>query len=309
VSVALAEETAQSINMGNATVPYTVAKPWQARPSMFASTILTVDVSDGCQVGLIGLPDDTGVSLNNGRPGAKHGPQAFRDALSRYGTARPAGFNWPRVFDAGDVVPAGDIHETHDRVTAAISALLDLGLFPIAIGGGHDLTFPHVRAIVAKFDQMSGVYFDAHLDVRAETGSGMAFRRIIEDCGVSELHVQGFRPFVNDREHLDWFSQHGGRIEAFGPHDSWPPGNLFVSLDLDVISSAYAPGVSAPNPNGWNGNQCEEWVSAAAREPRVRCFDIMELNPMYDVDGRTARLAAHLFLCFLRGFGQRDGTI
>jgi formiminoglutamase len=276
-------------------------------PSLFAATIRSGDVPKMCRIALIGLPDDTGVYLNHGRPGAKDGPRAFREALARYGVAMPAEFDWPPVFDAGDVIPGVDLHDTHNRVTEAVSALLDLNLLPIAIGGGHDLTYPFVRAVAQRYPRLTGIYFDAHLDVRPEVGSGMAFRKIVEECGVQELHLQGFRGLVNARHHLQWFNEHGGRIHAFGPHDPWPAGDLFVSLDLDVLSSAHAPGVSAPNPTGWTPIEAEEWVLAAGRESRVRCFDIMELNPVFDVDGCTARLSAHFFLCFLQGFIERDG--
>ena len=81
--------------------------------------------------------------------------------------------------------PGRTLEATHRRVTAATTALLDAGLFPIAIGGGHDLTFPFVRAIAAEHSGLAGVYFDAHLDVRETRGSGMPFRRLVEDCGVS----------------------------------------------------------------------------------------------------------------------------
>ena len=72
-------------------------------------------------------------------------------------------------------------------------------LFPIAIGGGHDLTFPFVRAVIEFWrtrgiDIGSGVYFDAHLDVRDTPGSGMPFRRLIEDCGVNALVNFGPQP-------------------------------------------------------------------------------------------------------------------
>ena len=66
-----------------------------------------------------------------------------------------------------------------------------------------------------------------------------------------------------------------------------------------------SPGVSALNPAGWTVRDAEAWVRACGADPRVRCFDIMELNPAHDPDGRTARVAAHLFLTFLASFAQR----
>jgi arginase family enzyme len=295
-----------------AVIPFTKPPNWPTAksPARFASLIRS-DPKD-CRIALLGLGDDLGVLLNDGRPGAQEGPREFRKALARYGVARPGEWEWPPVFDAGDIVPAEGfevtaLEETHRRITEATRAILDLNLFPIAIGGGHDLTFPFVRAVAAKFPRLSGIYFDAHLDVRDTPGSGMAFRRLIEDCGIPELHIHGFRPMVNSREHIEWFASHGGRLDPPPGHEL-PRGDCFASFDLDVLDSAFAPGVSAINPSGWLPAQAEQWVRVLGASARIRCFDIMELNPARDEGGRTARLAAHLFLTFLRGFSERRGT-
>lgn len=288
-------------------IPHTTTAFWpgEISSSRFAATVNRISAL-GCEVALLGLPDDTGVRLNHGRPGAAGGPAAFRAALARYGAADPASGSLPRIFDAGDVEPGRTLDETHTRVTAATAALLDAGLFPIAIGGGHDLTFPFVRAVARKFPRPTGIYFDAHLDVRESPGSGMPFRRLLEDCGVPALHLHGFRPLVNSREHFAWFRQHGGHAHPDLERIVMPKArNLFVSFDLDVLDSAHAPGVSALNPAGWSPREAETWVQACGASKAVRCFDLMELNPLHDVDGRTARIAAHLFLCFLQGFARR----
>jgi formiminoglutamase len=285
-------------------IPHTFSPEWPAKipAERFASTIRT-DVPEDCEIALLGLADDTGVKLNHGRPGAAGGPAAFRAALAKYGANLP---ELPFVFDAGDVHPGRTLEETHERVTVATSALLERGLLPVAIGGGHDLTFPFVRAVATRFSRPTGLYFDAHLDVRETPGSGMPFRKLVEECGVPALHLHGFRPLVNSREHWDWVTAHGGQ--------AWPDdvavalpggGDLFVSFDLDVLDAAHAPGVSAINPAGWTVREAESWVAACGAEPRVRCFDLMELNPDFDHSGRTARVAAHLFLTFLQGFARR----
>lgn len=288
-------------------IPHLVPARWPAHlsPARFASTFRT-DSPDGCRIALLGIPDDRGVGMNHGRPGAARGPAAFREALCRYGAAASAAGELPRVFDAGDIAVSNTLQETHRRVTAATGALLDAGLFPIAIGGGHDLTYPFVRAIATRYPQPTGLYFDAHLDVRETPGSGMPFRRLIEDCGVRALHLHGFRPLVNSAAHLAWFQAHGGRIHPDRARVVLPKAkHLFVSFDLDVLDAAHAPGVSALNPAGWTVREAEAWVRACGANRTVRCFDLMELNPAHDADGRTARVAAHLFLSFLRGFAER----
>lgn len=328
-------------------IPHTVPPRWpETTPGRFAATVCraweegdgaaegkTPDAIARCRIGLIGLADDTGVALNGGRTGAKAGPDAVRAALARYGVAHPMDEGerpgLPRVVDFGNIVPADSLAETHARVTEAVEAILDLGLFPIGIGGGHDLTFPFVRAVAKRCGPMHGIYFDAHLDVRESEGSGMPFRRLIETCGVKRLTCIGLDRFANTREHFAWFRAHGGETSDFDPAD-WPapgedcPGGQFVSIDLDVLDAAHAPGVSAMNPAGMDAHRLCAYAHAAGlaagpradREPlrreheKVQCFDIMELNPRHDPDGRTARLAARLLLEFLRGFvcGEREGA-
>lgn len=304
-------------------------------------------------IALLGLPDDLGVRLNHGRTGAALGPTAFRAALARYGAtdclALPVRASTEggqrgglRVVDFGDVHPApGDdadaLHETHRRVSAAAHAIAAAGHLPTAIGGGHDLTFAFVSGVLQAHgsrrpptDQRgdspkqrshtaptnaAGVYFDAHLDVRAEAGSGMPFRALVEQCGVVSLTVCGLDEWAATREHLAWFRDHGGARHD-GPPESflWPSAPTFVSLDLDVIDQAYAPGVSAMNPCGWTPELAARWCRAAGSNPRTICFDIMELSPPHDdalgseAAGRvrrTARLAARLWLEFISGVAER----
>lgn len=307
------------------TIPHTTPPryPEGIAPTRFASHIQQA-MHVGCRVGLLGLADDLGVRLNNGRPGAGEGPAAFRAALAKYGAATGDSLDSVRVFDAGDIVAADGsaeaaLHETHRRVSAATEAVLDLGLFPIAVGGGHDLTFPFVRAVVEWHRKhrgappFAGVYFDAHLDVRENVGSGMPFRRIIEWCGVRELHNYGYSALVNAREHTQWFRQHGGVLHAHEERGinfrNLPNQPLFASFDLDVIDMAFAPGVSAMNPAGWTPRHAEHAAVTLGRDFRVKCFDLMELCPAHDDQGRTARLAAHLFLSFLRGLAERPAEV
>jgi len=318
-------------------VPFTAPPVWpEIRPGRFAVSVVpnSTEILDSpdadrllakCPVALLGMPDDTGVELNHGRVGAREGPHALRGALAKYGVVRPmdhAGPTpaYPHVFDAGDVIPGLDLGETHDRVSAAAQALVDRGMLPIGIGGGHDLTFAFVRGVAGgepyRGATLAGVYFDAHLDVRAEPGSGMPFRALVEQARVHELRCIGVNPLVNSSEHFEWFSEHAGTAEA-DPHTPagapiggaerpWPVrGPQFVSFDLDVLDGAFAPGVSALNPAGMTPGVAAAWCSAAGANRDVVCFDIMELCPPHDHEGRTARVAAHLLLSFLRGFSRR----
>lgn len=295
---------------------------WASRLLQFPSGLSSLDRSaDGAfsgadhrfsGLGLLGLADDEGVRLNGGRLGAGLGPDAFRGALAAYGAAEAValeGFDLP-VFDIGNIRPGASLTETHERVSAVVTEMLRLGLMPIGIGGGHDLTFPLVRAVIDTLIKprqkvLDGVYFDAHLDVREEQGSGMPFRRLIEHGGLGSLHLFGMDPLSNSTGHLRWFEKNGGRLADWAPVQ-WPESRAqFVSICLDVVDMAQAPGVSAPAPIGWPAQRLAEYVEAAGRNPAVCCFDIMELSPPHDEHGRTARLAAYLFMRFLKGLNER----
>jgi arginase family enzyme len=286
-----------------------------------------------CGVAILGLADDTGVAMNHGRVGAREGPGAFRAALARYGVAEPMGLGgpgglgatkgYPLVFDAGDVVPGGTLEETHERVSEAAGQLAEMGMVVVGVGGGHDLTFPLVRGVSAGRERAGlgairhGLYVDPHLDVRAEAGSGMAFRALVERAGVRELVNVGAEGLVNSREHGEWFATNGGRVVgSVAEASEWLSRaesaggagvSAFVSLDLDALDGAYGPGVSAVNPNGLTPGEMAAVARAAGRAAArgtVASFDVMELNPVHDVDQRTARVAAYLFLSFLSGMAE-----
>ncbi|HLP86051.1 MAG TPA: formimidoylglutamase [Phycisphaerales bacterium] len=309
------------------TIPHTTPGQWPSEiPAARFAAHVQQALATGCKVAILGLPDELGVRLNNGRPGAAEGPAAFRAALARYGVAMPASGPLPRVFDAGDVVVASGndanaLAETHRRVTEATRALLDLGLFPVAVGGGHDLTFAFARGVLEYIRARvmptrrgptapHVLYFDAHLDVRDTVGSGMPFRRLVEDCGVKSLAVVGAKSSVNSAEHAAYFASKGGKVVTATAH-AVPAGttDVVVSLDMDVLDAAHAPGVSAMNPAGMSTSAVEQWIAWCGAHPLVRCFDIMELSPPHDDNGRTARVAAHMFYTFLQGLATRPGFV
>lgn len=320
-------------------IPHTTPPERPAMPAgRFAGTVRH-DSTDGCAIALLGLPDDTGVSLNNGRPGASQGPTAFRAALGRYGMTYDAGHARevpPIVYDAGDVVPVtteeagGDpvaaLHATHERATQAVFALHKRGLLPVCVGGGHDLTYPSVRALSQFLGTgVAGINVDAHLDVRDAEGSGMPFRMGIEGGYIDATRFveYGVGRFANSRAHCEWLLSRFAEIvtvdrvltgeatpewamaTAFNPRQDDDPSHPgFVTIDMDALDGAHAVGVSAVNPCGLPVHTVARICELAGSNPAVRHFDLMELNPRHD-DGRTARIAALLFLHFVTGFAGR----
>jgi formiminoglutamase len=192
----------------------------------------------------------------------------------------------------------------------------------VGIGGGHDLTLPAVAAVAARRGgALGGINLDAHLDVRERAGSGMPFRRLITGGHVDgRAFVElGLGRFANEAGDVAWARAQGATLVsaddlADGAAASIPallahalrPGAGFVSIDLDGLDAAFAPGVSALNPSGLSVRDACQLAEAAGRDRRVLHFDVMELCPPHDVGGRTARTAALLFLSFIAG---RDAAL
>ena len=309
-------------------IPFTRPPEWPpVKAGRFAATIET-DSAAGCSIALLGLPDDTGVRLNGGRAGAADGPRAFRAALASFGTTWDLDADREidvRVFDAGDVEPVAGgteaaLAETHARVEAAARALHEHGCVTVGIGGGHDLALPCIAAWAKHHGEaVGGINLDAHLDVREKVGSGMPFRRLITGGHVDpRAFVElGLGRFANDRGDLEWARSQGAMLIAADAvlesdfslpalfDQALRPGAGFVSIDLDGIDAAFAPGVSAPSPLGLGVGHAARVAEAAGGDARVGHFDIMELCPAQDREGRTARVAALLFLSFVAGWRRR----
>jgi formimidoylglutamase len=308
--------------------PHTVGAVWpEPRPGRLAAT-LQRESPLGCRCALLGLPDDLGVELNAGRPGAAAGPSAFRAAFSRFGVGwdglarRALGVG---IFDAGDVEPApgGDaaaLVETHERIERAAGFLHEQGLVTICIGGGHDLSLPSISALSCHVGQaLGGINLDAHLDVRERVGSGMAFRRLIERQHLDPTRFLelGLGRFANDASDIEWLERQGASLiyadsifdTGLDParllEQSCAKGPAFLSIDLDALDQSAAPGVSAPNALGIDLRDAVRLAESAGAHPAILHFDLMELNPSYDPDGRTARSAVLLFLYFVAGLCQR----
>jgi formimidoylglutamase len=285
------------------------------------------------QIGLLGAPSDLGVIAGGGRGGARLGPDAIRGELRRYGSA----YNFESGVDlsALSIVDVGNletgeepIEVVHQRLTEAVSAMIGEGMLPVVLGGGHDLTFAGVRGLLqcSRKEKFGGIAIDAHFDVRKvveeKITSGTPFRRILDELklpGESFVEIGG-NGCVNAKSHFDYLIQKESRI--FSLHETRQKGmaalflralqiarhrtgGIFVSVDLDAVAQAFAPGVSAPSPEGLTAEEAAQAVLLAGEEPKVRYFDIMEINPIFDHDNRTARLAVAILHAFLCGVARR----
>ena len=269
---------------------------------------------------LIGVPCDLGVALNGGRPGASQAPNEIRAGLYRLTPPADESQRFlallEGVEDWGDIVLADSVEAIQEQVGEVVAECLRRNVLPILLGGGHEVGFGHFLGYVRVGREVSIVNVDAHLDVRplidGKGHSGSPFRQAIEHpSGVLKGYtVVGALRHVTSPEHADYLRSHGGIIHwgADGAYEGeliWPSGSTMLSLDIDAVDSAYAPGRSALAPDGMRSQVLLHLAEEAGRRAEVASMDIVEVNPSFDDDNRTSRLAGLAVWRFLKGLSER----
>ncbi|MFL5392795.1 MAG: formimidoylglutamase [Myxococcales bacterium] len=273
-------------------------------------------------VALVGFADDRAIVNGRGRPGAALGPAEIRRFFFRLTPGDGGELDGVEIGDLGDTV-APSIDEAHQQAEEGAFAALRAGGCVILLGGGHDGAFAsHSALLRAVSGRVAGVNVDAHLDVRplrdGKITSGTPFRRVAERWGNRYGLVEfGIQPQHNGGAHRKFCEERGfpivtlaqareaGIAKAFAQTLAQDAEALAVSLDLDAVEAATAPGVSAPCPDGFSAAELFACARAAGADPRVRVLDVMELSPPLDEGSRTARLAAMAIWSFLAGYSTR----
>lgn len=264
---------------------------------------------------LIGFASDEGVRRNKGRQGAAAGPHALRAALASMA------FNDPVVLeDAGTVaVTDADLESGQARLGRAVAAAIDSGQLPVVLGGGHEVAYGTYLGVAAAEARGTGtrlgiLNLDAHFDLRGEAtpSSGTPFRQILEaehGAGTSiRYDVLGISQPSNTRalfDTADRFDVHYLLDDRCGPADYAlidafvadlldAVDLLYLTIDLDVLPAAVAPGVSAPAAYGVPLETIQRVCDRVAMSGKLIAVDVAELNPGLDIDNRTARTAARL---------------
>lgn len=268
-------------------------------------------------VALLGFACDEGVRRNHGRVGAAAGPQAIRRAL--------ANLAWHRrgpAFDAGDVACAdGDLDAAQRQLGARVAALLAAGHRPIVLGGGHELAYGSWLGLAAHLHdarqppRLGIVNFDAHFDLRDPAGgatSGTPFAQIAAQCAARGWPLRyaclGISRASNTRALFRRASELGvlvredreirdSSLAALGAElDAFVAGcdALQLSIDLDGLPAWEVPGVSAPAARGVALDLLEPLLERLRDSGKLRLAELAELNPVHDIDQRSARVAARL---------------
>jgi len=277
----------------------------------------------GAKVVLLGFPCDQGVSRNGGRPGAANAPLLIRSALYKMTPhaemSQQHASLLKSVHDAGDVLISGNLEKDQQTLGKQVGQILKRGAIPIIIGGGHETSFGHILGYQNRKSKIDILNWDAHPDVRPTNDglghSGSPFRQAIElgEKTVTHYTVAGLQPQSTSASHIEylkkrkasWFWAHQLDKVAVEGIYTGVTSQTMVTMDMDIVDQAFAPGVSAPNANGITSQLFLEIARRAGENKLVRSIDIVEVNPTYDCDNMTTRLAALAIWWFTVGLINR----
>jgi len=277
-------------------------KPDYAGPVSFGGAPYTQDAAllRGFDVAIVGAPTD---DLVSDRPGTRLAPRAIRAASCPPGPHLEAGvdaFAELRIVDYGDapVLPA-DASRSHTAIEMTLGEVLDAGLIPIVLGGDHSIAEPDIRACAQRHGPVGLVHFDTHTDTGTEVfgvevSHGTPMYRLVRDGRVDpKRYVQiGLRGYWPGEAEFSWQAEQG--ITAFFMHDvrdlgvdtvveqavaSVREGPVFLSVDVDVLDPAFAPGTGTPEPGGMTSVELLKAVRTVASRLQIVGADVVEVIP------------------------------
>jgi formiminoglutamase len=260
---------------------------------------------------LNGFACDAGVARNHGRVGAADGPVAIRRALRNMPV-----HDAERIVDAGNVVCLGDaLEEAQGALAQRIADQLARRLFPLTLGGGHEVAFAAFAGLAASLGgerapRVGVVNFDAHFDLRRadRPNSGTPFLQIADDCKQRGWPFRyaciGVSRYANTRALFERARELGALSIADEEVESRAhfelekflaaADHVYLTFCLDVLPAEVAPGVSSPAARGVPLAVLEPLVDTVLASGKLRLADVAEMNPRFDDDGRTAAVAARL---------------
>jgi len=282
-------------------------------------------------VAIVGAPFDLATT---NRPGARFGPRAIRTAAYEPGTYHlDLGIE---IFDELEVVDHGDAHCPHGQpelghanIRERVHGVASNGIVPIVLGGDHSITWPAATAVadVHGHGNVGIVHFDAHADTADVIDGNLAshgtpMRRLIESGAVpGDRFVQvGLRGYWPPAKDFAWMREQGMVWHTM--HEIWERGfkavmddavaealdradHLYLSVDIDVLDPAHAPGTGTPEPGGITTVDLLRMVRQLALEHDLVGMDVVEVAPAHDVADLTVNAAHRIVFEALAGMGVR----
>jgi len=313
-------------------------EPGYAGMTTFEKVPLVLDPQklSGADVAILGAPMDDAVTH---RPGARFGPRAIRSAIE--GGGEPGGWDMDlgidlfaelTVVDHGDaaVIPA-DAVRSHAAIYEAVRGIVAAGAIPIVLGGDHSIAYPDIKAVAEAHPpgDVAVVQFDTHADTASEIwgvkhSHGSPFRHLITDGilpgnRLVQVGLRGRWPYPAE---FSWMRAAGVRwyrmeqviergidavVEAV-LRDVAGASHLFLSVDVDVLDPAFAPGTGTPQPGGMSTRELLRAVRSLAARRGLIGMDVVEVCPPYDHADVTALAARQVVLDALSGLAlHRSG--
>ncbi|MFC0540965.1 agmatinase [Kutzneria chonburiensis] len=274
-----------------------------------------IDQVSRADVAVVGVPFDSGVSY---RPGARFGPAAVREASRLLRPYHPgldvSPFERAQVVDAGDIAANPmDIPQAIGTIEREAGELLDSGARLVTVGGDHTIALPLLRAMARRHGPVALLHFDAHLDTwdsyfGASYTHGTPFRRAVEEgvLDTSALCHVGIRGPLYSRADLTGDKELGFGIVTSadvmrrgvdevvgGLRERIGDRPLYVSVDIDVLDPAHAPGTGTPEAGGMTSRELLEILRGLAGTNLVSA-DVVEVAPAYDHADITSIAASHV---------------
>jgi agmatinase len=321
--------------------------PFVGVPTYLRAPLVTDLDNLDADIAILGIPHDEGSPWY---PGARMGPRQIRELSVRYaeyGKTQSKGGYYDldedrryltyetqnnRIVDCGDVdVIFTNPEETEANVTRDVKRILAAGALPVIFGGDHAVSYAVVRAYEQEINVLQ---FDAHLDYRAiirgaTYQNGSPIRRMAALPTIKQFVQVGMRSMRMSQDDLAEARTNGNDVITMKEYrregverilEKIPAGApLYVTIDIDAFDVSLVPGVASAEPGGFDYEELKQALFAVARHADVLGFDVVEVNPMLDVQSNnTALLGAQLALEFmariadgepyLRRNGRIDGS-
>ena len=261
------------------------------------------EVQEKGGVCFVGYDTEDGILRDEGVVGAAEGADAIRKGLSEL-----PGIKNLRIYDYGNLEKK-TLEEAQEEYSEKIADIYSKGLFPIGLGGGHDIVYGAYKGIRKAFpDKKIGIIsFDAHLDIKSydeRMTSETSFKKILDEDKNVEYAITGFQRLENSRSLIKNADEKGVLVLEEEYPEEFTISSLksfvkkmdivYVTICMDVFDGAAAPGVSFPTVLGMDSKKGKRILRALMETKKVVCLDFAEINPRYDVANRTSRLAGYM---------------
>lgn len=252
---------------------------------------------------LFGVPMDYTVSF---KAGSRFGPQGIRNAsqgLEEYSPVACRRLSNLKFADIGDLVlPFGNVEKTIDTIFDAVTDLVQKGKVPFMLGGEHLITYPAVKAVAAKYEDLVVIQLDAHTDLRDEffgekLSHATVIRRIIDFLPPENVYQFGIRSGEEHEFDYAKMNTHLTQDVVLEPLlDILPDMKgrpIYLTLDIDVLDPAFAPGTGTQEPGGITTMELLKSLRALKGQQIVG-MDLVEVSPPNDPSGITSILGAKI---------------